>query len=56
MDAIPENEEAKVGVSQDSQTASEFINQQLALEADAREVLPYVRLYTILTISLLISA
>ncbi|EXJ89126.1 hypothetical protein A1O3_02190 [Capronia epimyces CBS 606.96] len=28
-------------VSQDSQTAADFINQQLALEADAREVLPY---------------
>ncbi|KAK2758957.1 hypothetical protein FQN54_003055 [Arachnomyces sp. PD_36] len=27
--------------SQDSQTASEFINSQLRLEADAREVLPY---------------
>ncbi|KIW15979.1 hypothetical protein PV08_06029 [Exophiala spinifera] len=27
--------------TQDSQTASDFIDQQLALEADAREVLPY---------------
>ncbi|RVX75952.1 hypothetical protein B0A52_00309 [Exophiala mesophila] len=27
--------------AQDSQTASEFINEQLALEADAKEVLPY---------------
>ncbi|KIW73657.1 hypothetical protein PV04_01756 [Phialophora macrospora] len=41
MEAIPENEEANVPVVQDSQTASDFINQQLALEADAREVLPY---------------
>ncbi|KAJ9608239.1 hypothetical protein H2200_007227 [Cladophialophora chaetospira] len=41
MDGMPENEEPKVPVSQDSQTASDFINQQLALEADAREVLPY---------------
>ncbi|KAF3491291.1 mlo2 [Arthroderma uncinatum] len=28
-------------VSQDSQTASDFINEQLRLEADAREALPY---------------
>ncbi|KIY00501.1 uncharacterized protein Z520_04186 [Fonsecaea multimorphosa CBS 102226] len=31
----------EVKQSQDSQTASDFIDQQLALEADAREVLPY---------------
>ncbi|EXJ63981.1 hypothetical protein A1O7_00316 [Cladophialophora yegresii CBS 114405] len=41
MEAIPENEEVKVSAPRDSQTASEFIDQQLALEADAREVLPY---------------
>ncbi|ETI27897.1 hypothetical protein G647_00346 [Cladophialophora carrionii CBS 160.54] len=41
MEAIPENEEVKMSAPQDSQTASEFIDQQLALEADAREVLPY---------------
>jgi hypothetical protein len=44
MEAIPGNEEPTAPVLQDSQTASEFINQQLALEADAREVLPYVNL------------
>ncbi|KIX05732.1 uncharacterized protein Z518_03704 [Rhinocladiella mackenziei CBS 650.93] len=47
MDGIPENAETKQSacidsqVPKDSQTASDFINQQLALEADAREVLPY---------------
>ena len=29
--------------SQDSQTAQDFIQSQLQLEADAREALPYVR-------------
>lgn len=43
MESVLENEEAKVPISKDSQTASEFIDQQLALEADAREALPYVR-------------
>ncbi|KAH0843641.1 hypothetical protein AYO21_05428 [Fonsecaea monophora] len=39
MNTVPEMDELKP--SQDSQTASDFIDQQLALEADAREVLPY---------------
>lgn len=43
MESALENGEAKVANPQDSQTASEFIDQQLALEADAREALPYVR-------------
>ena len=49
MEPIAENEEVKLPIPGDSQpsqvhesqTASEFIDQQLALEADAREVLPY---------------
>ncbi|MCJ1422801.1 hypothetical protein MMC29_000681 [Sticta canariensis] len=36
--ALPRNE----GLSEASQTASEFIDSQLQLEADAREALPYV--------------
>ncbi|KIW96140.1 uncharacterized protein Z519_03207 [Cladophialophora bantiana CBS 173.52] len=39
MEAVPGKEEVKQ--FPDSQTASDFIDQQLALEADAREVLPY---------------
>ena len=42
MATIDEAAEVKLPISQDFQTASEFIDQQLALEADAREVLPYV--------------
>ncbi|EXJ95129.1 hypothetical protein A1O1_00248 [Capronia coronata CBS 617.96] len=47
MDSVSSNEEVKQPshkdgqLSHESQTASDFINQQLALEADAREVLPY---------------
>ncbi|KAL2415591.1 Protein mlo2 [Exophiala dermatitidis] len=47
MDAVSRREDAQQDIhrdshgTQDSQTASDFINQQLALEADAREVLPY---------------
>ncbi|OAP58330.1 hypothetical protein AYL99_07420 [Fonsecaea erecta] len=39
METVPKLDEVKQ--TQDSQTASDFIDQQLALEADAREVLPY---------------
>ncbi|KAL2431804.1 Protein mlo2 [Exophiala dermatitidis] len=47
MDVVSQREDAQRDIhqdiqgTQDSQTASDFINQQLALEADAREVLPY---------------
>ncbi|KAK4948147.1 hypothetical protein LTR10_013201 [Elasticomyces elasticus] len=43
MDAVPEHKEDShpIQATQESQTASDFIDQQLALEADAREILPY---------------
>ncbi|QSS58875.1 hypothetical protein I7I51_08305 [Histoplasma capsulatum] len=37
----PKRQRRESLVSNDSQTASDFINSQLRLEADAREALPY---------------
>ena len=45
MDSIPETEiahDSAPAQHRDSQTAADFIDQQLSLEQDAREVLPYV--------------
>ncbi|KFY70819.1 hypothetical protein V498_10194, partial [Pseudogymnoascus sp. VKM F-4517 (FW-2822)] len=46
MASLPVTDDSKrrdsdSAASQDSQTAAEFINSQLQLEADAREALPY---------------
>ena len=44
MDTTSENVPTATEMSQhEGQTAADFIDQQLSLEQDAREVLPYVR-------------